>query len=332
MVQARPTTFIQRVDFPVYGLDFSVDDSLIAVGGGGANRSGVKNRVLPEFVAGINQSIENVKQGNNKNCRVFSNVEGSIAQKVQISTSTNTDPDEYLKVLRYSRSGRFIVSGFTDGKVTVLKYPELIPVSPPLRFNDVQDIDIDFQEENVAVATAKAIIVLSLKDGTIEQVINSPNLNRSTIPGETQKLYAVINPTSRGRGFVCMWNLRPGRQITAKATMFASVSRKSITSFCVSPVGNLLAYASTDLSIGLVDAKTLRPVLHVDRAHGFAITSLKFSRSGKHLASAGADNCCRVMEVPENLELGIDYVTPIYVLLCMLMAALWSHIIVQMAN
>ncbi|KAF7728118.1 hypothetical protein EC973_006633 [Apophysomyces ossiformis] len=193
MAPARPKTLIQRVDFPVYDLDFTVDDDLVAVGGGGANRSGVKNKV---------------------------------------------------RVLRYSRSGRYMVSGFTDGKVTLLNYPDLTPVFPPIRFNDIQDADFDFEEKHVAVATPKAIIILSLEDGAIEQVLNSPNLNRNTAcefracrywraRGESQMLYAVVNPISRGRGFICMWKLRPGRQIPTRATMAASVSRKAITSFCV---------------------------------------------------------------------------------------------------
>lgn len=42
----RPITIRNKVDFPVYGLDFTADDILIAGGGGGANRSGVKNNLV----------------------------------------------------------------------------------------------------------------------------------------------------------------------------------------------------------------------------------------------------------------------------------------------
>lgn len=42
----RPVTIRNKVDFPVYGLDFTADDILIAGGGGGANRSGVKNNLV----------------------------------------------------------------------------------------------------------------------------------------------------------------------------------------------------------------------------------------------------------------------------------------------
>lgn len=42
----RPITIRNKVDFPVYGLDFTADDILIVGGGGGANRSGVKNNLV----------------------------------------------------------------------------------------------------------------------------------------------------------------------------------------------------------------------------------------------------------------------------------------------
>lgn len=46
MGQQKPITIRKRVDFPVYGLDFTADDTLIAAGGGGANRSGIKNNLV----------------------------------------------------------------------------------------------------------------------------------------------------------------------------------------------------------------------------------------------------------------------------------------------
>ena len=41
-------TFIKKVDFPVYGLDFTFDDRIVAVGGGGTGKSGVKNKLVIE--------------------------------------------------------------------------------------------------------------------------------------------------------------------------------------------------------------------------------------------------------------------------------------------
>ncbi|KAI8370414.1 quinon protein alcohol dehydrogenase-like superfamily [Radiomyces spectabilis] len=343
----RPVTFVKRFDFPVYGVDFSVDDQVIAAGGGGANRSGVKNKLmsfavdeknksfkdlaqlalsdeedcpmsiachpeLPLFAAGINGTAQDIQQGKNPNCRLFS-LEHGIEPVREISTSTQKNADEYQKVTRFSRS--YLVTGFSDGKVTVLKMPDLKLAFPPLRFNNIQDIDIDRDENYMAIATAKALIIASLEDGSIVQVIDSPKLNRNTTcefracryasqDRANEKLYAIVNPTSRGRGFVCAWRVYPHQARYLRRAKTASVSRKGITSFAVSPSGHVLAYASTDLTIGLIDAQTLRPLLRVPDAHGFAITSLNFSRSGEFLVSAGADNCCRMMVVPKNLDLG----------------------------
>lgn len=46
---SHPQTIKKRVDFPVYGLAFTANDILIAGGGGGANRSGVKNNLASIF-------------------------------------------------------------------------------------------------------------------------------------------------------------------------------------------------------------------------------------------------------------------------------------------
>lgn len=49
-----------------------------------------------------------------------------------------------------------------------------------------------------------------------------------------QTLYAVVNPTSRGRGFICAWKLRSkGNQYPVTKTKTAGISRKSITSFSI---------------------------------------------------------------------------------------------------
>lgn len=43
----QPETRSLKVDFPVYGLDFTIDDRIVAVGGGGSSsRSGVKNKIV----------------------------------------------------------------------------------------------------------------------------------------------------------------------------------------------------------------------------------------------------------------------------------------------
>ncbi|CDH53313.1 prolactin regulatory element-binding protein [Lichtheimia corymbifera JMRC:FSU:9682] len=364
-----------KVDFPVYGLDFTIDDRIVAVGGGGSSsRSGVKNKIvafrlghgrieldlprdqdcpmsvachptLPLIAAGINDNDTVIENGENRSCRLFELDLSSHAIKptdtAYASTSRNTE--DYQKVTRFSPTGNLLVTGFTDGQVTVRRLDDLALKFPPLRFNGVQDCDIDPDEAHLAVATPKALIILSLKDGTIVQVIESPRLNGRTecefrscryAKAPEHKLYAAVNPVSRGRGFLCAWALSPNPQrrypITKRAKT-ASVCRKSITSFSVSPAGDLLAYASTDLTIGVADARLLKPVLVVKEAHGFAIMSLCFSRDGKCLASAGADTLCRIMILPNLLRKESHFISESsFALLCVLLLWLLSHTLSEM--
>ncbi|CEP11647.1 hypothetical protein [Parasitella parasitica] len=398
----RPIIIKTKVEFPVYGLDFTADDILLVGGGGGPNRSGVKNNLvsfkvdqqnrklekidtvllsdkedcpmsiachpkvcphaimvmqkftysayllkLPFLVAGINSSENAIHEGNNQNCRIFNTEYGKLNLKLTLSTSTCKSMDEYQRVTRFSRSGNYLVTGFSDGKVSVLKVQDWTLCFPSLRFKNVQDIDIDNKEEYVAVATSSALIILSIQDGTVVQVIDSPKLNKNTaceiracrygvtLKGE-ETLYAIVNPTSRGRGFVCAWNLkRKGCQYPVHKARTAGISRKAITSFTINSAGDILAYASTDLSIGFIDAQRLQPLLKVEKAHGFAITSLAFNSSGKYLASAGADNSCRVMIIPtkaikDNREWFFS--KPLFIILDMFLFALWMHVLVEMVD
>lgn len=94
----------------------------------------------------------------------------------------------------------------------------------------------------------------------------------------------------------------------------------------------------------------MQPILRVKEAHGFAITSLVFSRSGKFLASAGADTQCRIMIMPDTLQtgrfrdsnisaypflynvlqLGPDYSELLFAMLSLPLLIMLIHIIVQL--
>ncbi|KAK1926221.1 quinon protein alcohol dehydrogenase-like superfamily [Papiliotrema laurentii] len=78
------------------------------------------------------------------------------------------------------------------------------------------------------------------------------------------------------------------------------VAGKPITVFDVSADGKLLAYGSADLSIGILDSKTLAPLLKILHAHSFPPTALKFNPSANLLVSASADNTIRAIVVPAS--------------------------------
>ncbi|GAA5847057.1 hypothetical protein JCM3766R1_000600 [Sporobolomyces carnicolor] len=130
-------------------------------------------------------------------------------------------------------------------------------------------------------------------------------------------LYTVVNsspsssggPRSRGRraadqkknkkSFVSLWDTTEW-----KLQKTRTIGLKPITSFDVSEDGTLLAYGSSDLSIGILDAQTLRPIVTILKAHDFPSTCVRFNPAGTTLVSGSADNSVRVVNVPSVDERG----------------------------
>ncbi|KAI8455525.1 WD40-repeat-containing domain protein [Phakopsora pachyrhizi] len=81
-----------------------------------------------------------------------------------------------------------------------------------------------------------------------------------------------------------------------------SISQKPVTSFDLSSNGELVGIASSDLSLSILDANTLRCLSTILHAHEFPVTSLKFSPSGNRLLSCSADMTIRSIEIPARLS------------------------------
>lgn len=117
-----------------------------------------------------------------------------------------------------------------------------------------------------------------------------------------EKLFTVVNAAPAGgkgpkakirKSFVTAWDADTWDLIETR-----HVSDRPVTVFDVSPDGKFLAYGSSDLSIGVLDAKTLRPVLKILHAHDFPPTCLRFNPASNLLISASADNTLRVIPIP----------------------------------
>jgi len=155
--------------------------------------------------------------------------------------------------------------------------------------------------------------------------------DKTPTPTHLASLYAVMN-TAPDRGersgtrmsFVCMFFEREGEEKESIWSLgrIRSISSKAITVFDVNAAGTLLAYGSSDLSIGILDAKTLGPLMEILNAHEFPSTVLRFNPSSTLLISGSADNSIRVVEVPEGLEKGSGMTTIIYALVALLVAIL----------
>ncbi|GAA6008366.1 hypothetical protein JCM11491_004450 [Sporobolomyces phaffii] len=116
--------------------------------------------------------------------------------------------------------------------------------------------------------------------------------------GSRKKARSGANNKNK-KSFVSLWDTRDW-----KLNKTRTVGMKPITSFDVSEDGTLLAYGSSDLSIGILDAFTLRPIMTILKAHDFPSTTLKFNPAGTLLVSGSADNSLRVINVPPPSDRG----------------------------
>lgn len=126
--------------------------------------------------------------------------------------------------------------------------------------------------------------------------------------GSSGKLFTVVNAkrssggSKKRKSFLSAWSLSTWDLIETR-----QISEKPSTVFAISPCGRYLAYGSSDLSVGVINARTLRPVMRILDAHSFPPTALAFSPEGGWLVSASADNTLRVVRMPtvaEGVELG----------------------------
>ncbi|GAA5920105.1 hypothetical protein JCM1841_004100 [Sporobolomyces salmonicolor] len=300
------------------------------------------------LVAGVNSDLKTLEKGTNENLRVFSYGDSSIKYEKRKQTITSTDPDHYQKVTTFSRSpsSPLVAVGSTNSQLSLLSYPDLDEVFPSLTYDGEEVFDADFDDsgEMLAGTSSNKLCVWSTKpvvdaDKPHEplQVIERPVLKKELVctfraakfgrKSTSSNLYTVVNaaPTGRTRkhpagskkAFVSLWDARSWRLVKTR-----TVSQKPITAFDVSDDGTLLAYGSSDLSVGILDAVTLRPILTVLHAHDFPVTSLKFNPSSSLLVSGSADNSVRLIEVPDASARGGNSTTytVVFTLLILLLA------------
>ncbi|KAM0747959.1 WD40 repeat-like protein [Meredithblackwellia eburnea MCA 4105] len=360
-----------EVKFPVYAIDFINDTIVILAGGGGSSRTGVKNRLSmykidpsgrqfdlveehelskqedapmsiavdtnsKSLIAGVNSSVEVLKQGTNENLRVFSYTDSSITSTKQLQTLLTTSEDHYQKTSVFAPKGDFLAVGGTNSQISLLTFPALEEVyKPPLKYDEKEEdeiFDTDFSEDGrmLVGTSSKKLCVWSTKPSTSSdegeksrpepiQTIERPVLKKElacTFRGAkfgrgktTNNIYTIVNasPAVRSRkpkqgekkSFVSLWDTKSWTLVKTR-----TVSMRPVTAFDVSKDGTLLAYGSSDLSVGILDAVTLRSIMTILQAHNFPVTSLKFNPSASLVISGSADNTVRVITVPPAGERG----------------------------
>ncbi|KAG9127840.1 hypothetical protein FRC07_008483 [Ceratobasidium sp. 392] len=370
--------------FPVYSLGFINDEKLLVGGGGGATRSGIKNKLrlydvsstdqkidlVAELelekdedapmsmavdylgntvICGINGSMEKVEQGINPHCRAFSikmkeETKPLIQFEKSVQLVTSKAPEAFQKVTALSKDGTIVAAGSSDGKpfnqVTLVAYPKFDRASEPFTIPLGELFDADFSLDGYLVVTSTTNLYVfspSTEPAKISpstaphhlsllQQLDPPPSRPGTSfratrwsPTSPKIAWSVLNTTTGAakdrRAWVVRWDVAEGGK-DWKVVKTAKAATRPITVFDVSQNGKLLAFGSSDLSVGILDANTLAPLLTILRAHEFPPTALRFNPAGTLLASASADNTLRIIAVTETF--GQSWVTTLVILLTFL--------------
>ncbi|KAH9843963.1 WD40 repeat-like protein [Rhodofomes roseus] len=289
---------------------------------------------LERFIAcGVNSSAEALQGGANQNCRLFAVEDKRLAlSKTQSTLTVNELEDDFQKVTVFSPSGNLLAAAGTKD-LSLLQYPSLSPVASPIHLDKGEIYDATFSSTTLVVATTISLLVYALppSEGKSEKAAGKEKANalpalelletveRPTLPGDNagssfrsvryhpqdeKVLYTLVNAvpprtrtkSSPRRAFVCRWNTEKW-----EVTKLRKVGDKGVTCFDVSPNGQLVAFGSSDYTVGILDAKTLAPLVTILKAHDFPPTTLRFNTMSNLLVSGSADNSIRVVTVPENL-------------------------------
>ncbi|SPO25997.1 uncharacterized protein UTRI_02271 [Ustilago trichophora] len=290
---------------------------------------------LQQFTAGSKQTPADDKgKAKEQSTQHDINVELHFAKAV--SSLHLQNPEEYIKVATFSPNGRMLAVASTDGQIALHRYPSLSsiwndagePSSSALAAAEAKDTsisipsqdfekseiyDADFSHSNTHVVfTSSSKLIVYATDPSPNQMRmtqrpmvtqlatlrkdSHKQSRRSKIPLSVAKALALSERLASAvirKSFVTAWDADTWDLIETR-----HVSDRPVTVFDVSPDGNFLAYGSSDLSIGVLDAKTLRPVLKILHAHDFPPTCLKFNPASNLLISASADNTLRVIPIP----------------------------------
>ncbi|GAA5863380.1 hypothetical protein JCM8547_006964 [Rhodosporidiobolus lusitaniae] len=151
-------------------------------------------------------------------------------------------------------------------------------------------------------------------------VVNASPLIPTSLNQKQRRAFEKKTPK---KAFVSLWDADSWTLVKTR-----TVCQKPVTVFEVSEDGERLAYGGSDLSVGVLDARTLRPILTILHAHDFPVTSLRFNPSGTILLSGSADNSIRIITVPKEAQAGSGTTTT-YALLVTLLVLLVA-VVVQM--
>ncbi|KAL0581991.1 hypothetical protein V5O48_000049 [Marasmius crinis-equi] len=195
--------------FPVFSSSFISENQVVLGGGGGASKSGIKNKLRlyeigndlsidlqnefelakgedapmsmaahpknKELACGVNSASEQLEKGLNENCRVFELKDKTLSLvRTQGTLDVKPGDDDFQKVTVFSPDGTMIAAA---GSYTLqlLSYPTLAPIATPVT-TEQEIYDVTFSTDKVVVATTANLQVYSVPAAL--ETNDSPNKSK----------------------------------------------------------------------------------------------------------------------------------------------------------
>ncbi|EED80759.1 predicted protein [Postia placenta Mad-698-R] len=152
------------------------------------------------IACGVNSSAENLKDGKNENCRVYTVKEDKIyPSNTQSTLELDSTEDDFQKVTVFSPTGSLLaVAGTHD--LSVLHYPSLSLAASPIHIDKGEIYDATFSSSTLVVATTVNLLVYALppsdadakrakaygkkKESTLAKLELLKTIDRPTLPGK----------------------------------------------------------------------------------------------------------------------------------------------------
>ncbi|KAI9088720.1 quinon protein alcohol dehydrogenase-like superfamily [Phlyctochytrium arcticum] len=330
------------VGFPVYSVAFTPKKPRVVVGGGGgATKAGVKNAMMlydinpltleltpvaehkfgtdedgcmsvavhPKekvFVAGVNSPLETVKAGNNKNCRIFhfKSEQPRFVERAAHKTLDSKDSFFHQKVAKFDPTGTILITGTTDGKLGIWKWPDFKPLHPGIDHGgEVVDADFDSAGKNIVSISPDKCYVTDATTGRTVWSIEKPVMHKTTPGGfracrygkgtSAEFLFLIVNTKDRKNAYICKWQISNWKLYRQR-----KIASKPVSAFALSNSGECAAYGLADFSVNILSTKNLQTFFRISSAHSFAITALEFSPNSQLLVSGSADTTLNITVVP----------------------------------
>ncbi|PFH52522.1 hypothetical protein AMATHDRAFT_74010 [Amanita thiersii Skay4041] len=184
--------------FPVYSAAFISPNHFVLGGGGGASKTGIKNKLrlysvdnersismvnelelevgedvpmsmaadteTKTIVCGVNSALEKLEKGENQNCRAFVVKDNKLQLQKSQGTLDPSDLEDYQKVTVISPDRtKLAVAG--SHTLSVLSFPSLTPIAGPITSEkEIYDVTFSPSSHHLVIATTQNLLVYILQE------------------------------------------------------------------------------------------------------------------------------------------------------------------------